>query len=206
MGPSISELKALSNTEGEGITAIVSEKSRTPLQQQRLRLIEYLSKKIPELRVLGRGSVAFGDKGAVLRGSAFHLAVENSIHPRYWTEKLSDPVLMSNYVFYGGHKSISDDLSEPGILMVNPWEEESVYRQILEKLAVGISANDRIGIQRNKNTIISRLNFHCTVERIVLESLPARPSGKFRVTLRPQNRQPMHRRVVNIFQGTSFGR
>ena len=49
-----------------------------------------------------------GDKFQILANSTHHLAIENSTHNDYWTEKLSDSILALNYTFYAGAPNLAD--------------------------------------------------------------------------------------------------
>lgn len=169
----------------EKISVIVSNKARTPLQAQRLRLVEYLSAKISDLEVFGVGHNPIGDKAAALAVSRYHLAVENSLHPGYWTEKLADPILMGCAVFYGGHPSYSNDLPGGGVTVIDPFDPESAYRTIGESLSAGYWAGSAEGIMRNKASLLSTRSFHRVIEKEVMGLSSSGPK-------RTQTRMPAH--------------
>lgn len=142
------------------VTTIVSQKSKTPLQQQRLRLVDYLSSHLEQFEVFGLAAQRVGDKADVLRTSRYHVAVENSSHRDYWTEKLADPILMDNVVFYGGHPSIARHFSSDSVVSIDPWNPEETYRTIsnaLDKNTWEVVAESR---SNNRSVLLEKLSFH----------------------------------------------
>jgi hypothetical protein len=149
------------------VTTIVSQKNQTPLQQQRLRLVDYLSAHLSQFEVYGLAAKQVKDKADVLGTSRYHVAIENSSHPGYWTEKLSDPILMDNVVFYGGHPSVSNYFSRESVLTIDPWNPEETYRAISEareKKTWEATADAR---GTNRKALLDRLSFHRELSRFL---------------------------------------
>ena len=119
----------------DALSVIVSSKARTPLQQQRLRFVDYLEKKITHIDVWGEGRRFVADKADVLGASRYHLAIENSQHSGYWTEKLSDPILMSNFVFYQGDPDVGAMFDTTAIAKIDCWDMDGSYRRISDIMA-----------------------------------------------------------------------
>jgi hypothetical protein len=61
----------------------------------------------PELKIYGRGINPVPDKYEVLRKFRYHLALENCVQDDYWSEKLADPILALNKVFYYGASNVN---------------------------------------------------------------------------------------------------
>jgi len=184
------------------VTAIVSQKARTPLQQQRLRLVDFLSTRLNDFEAYGLAAERVGDKADVLGSSRYHLAVENSAHPGYWTEKLSDPILMDNVVFYGGHASYADYFSDESILPVDPWDPESTYESIAKALERDTWAQAADARAINRCRLLEQYSFH----RVLAAYLSQHPheaakSGMFAVPAQhPTSRvkkffDPIYRRI-----------
>ena len=149
------------------VTTIVSQKSKTPLQQQRLRLVDFLSSHLEHFEVFGLAAQRVRDKADVLVTSRYHLAVENSSHRDYWTEKLADPILMDNVVFYGGHPSIAKHFSSDSVVSIDPWNPEETYRTIsdaLEKNTWEAVAESRA---KNRSVLLENLSFHRELSRFL---------------------------------------
>jgi hypothetical protein len=149
------------------LSVIVSSKSRTPLQVQRLRLVDYLVARMPEIEVWGEGTRYAHDKADVLKGSRYHLAIENSVHAGYWTEKLADPILMSNFVFYHGAPDYRSIFSPGAICSINPFDLDITYRAISDAISQGkweASSNDR---HENRRILIDEQSFHRAIDRLL---------------------------------------
>ena len=58
--------------------------------------------------VFGEGFHDFGDKWDVLAPYKYHIVIENSSEPYYWTEKLGDCFLAKTFPFYYGCKNVDD--------------------------------------------------------------------------------------------------
>ena len=151
----------------EKVSTIVSNKARTPLQQQRLRLVDYLLRHLSSFEAFGLEHARVEDKSEVLGTYRYHLAIENSSHQAYWTEKLADPVLMNNYVFYFGDPLVGNRFDSSSIQTVNPWDPESTYAllsEALEKSAWELSSRAR---ESNRHKLLRELSFHRTIEPIL---------------------------------------
>ena len=88
------------------LSVITSDKKLTPQQKQRLDFIAYLKSEIRGVEVFGRGFNEIDDKAEVLLKSRYHLALENSSHNGYWTEKFIDPLICGTQIIYAGDKSL----------------------------------------------------------------------------------------------------
>lgn len=103
------------------ITVIMSDKRITEMHRLRLDFVDFMLKNsdLP-LELYGRNFTPLSDKYEVLSSSKFHLAFENSVHHNYFTEKLHDPIIASNHVFYAGAPNIHDYYSRDRITLLNP--------------------------------------------------------------------------------------
>jgi hypothetical protein len=151
------------------LSVIVSSKSRTPLQIQRLKLVDFLAAKLTDIEVWGEGGRFARDKADVLRRSRYHLAVENSVHSGYWTEKLADPILMSNFVFYWGAPDYGSVFSPGAICSINPFDIDGSYRAISEAMGQEkwqASSKER---RENRRILIEEQSFHRAIDRLLPE-------------------------------------
>lgn len=91
------------------ISVITSNKAFTRGHQRRLdfvaRLKEHYGDKID---VFGRGFCEFSDKWDVLAPYKYHIAIENSSSPYYWTEKVADCFLAQAFPLYYGCTNLED--------------------------------------------------------------------------------------------------
>jgi hypothetical protein len=182
------------------VSVIVSDKSRTPFQQQRLKLVDYLASKIPEIQVFGVGSKPVADKADVLSQFRYHIAVENSAHEGYWTEKLSDPVLMRDFVFYGGHESFRADVTAPGVSLIDPYNLEGSYRLLCDSLSRDDWTRTAEGRFKNRETVLTAASFHRNIEKALL-NITLKPVGASIISIPAQHPVSHWKRLVDpIYQ------
>lgn len=183
------------------LSVIVSSKTRTPMQQQRLRLVEYLLHRIPSMEVFGFNYKELLDKKDALINSRYHLAVENSCHAGYWTEKLADPILMNNVVFYAGDPTIHRSFDSGSVIRVNPYDQEGTYREIASRMSEERWERSKPARLGNRTLLLENLSFHRTLERFLKDNtfapnngnlfhIPAQnPANRFKKSFDPIYRQ-----------------
>jgi len=190
------ELSSPRNPLGDVLSVIVSSKARTPLQQQRLRFVDYLEKKMTHVDVWGEGRRFAADKADVLRSSRYHLAIENSQHPGYWTEKLSDPILMSNFVFYQGAPDVGDALDTKGIEQIDCWDMDGSYRRISEIMAADLWKSSLEARENNRRALLEKHSFHRVLDRVIGDESFERVRAR-RTVIPAQHPAPRWKRVVD---------
>lgn len=85
------------------ISVITSNKAFTRGHLDRIKFVEKLKNHFGDIiDVFGRGFRTFNDKWDVLRPYKYHIAIENSSEPYYWTEKISDCFLAGTFPIYYG--------------------------------------------------------------------------------------------------------
>lgn len=104
------ELKPLKTfNKDELISVISSNKTFTQGHKKRFEFVKRLSEHFgSKLDVFGRGIRDVEDKWDAISEYKYHIVLENSACPDYWTEKLSDAFLGGAYPFYYGCPNISD--------------------------------------------------------------------------------------------------
>ena len=76
------------------ISAVVSTKSILPGHRRRLGFLRQLKRTLGDrLDIFGRGFHEIGDKADAILPYQYHLVLENTSMPDYWTEKLADAYL-----------------------------------------------------------------------------------------------------------------
>ena len=118
-----SNLQTLSTqtlTKTKMLTAITSNKKSTPMQRRRISFLHHLKDEMgDDLQVFGRGVSEISDKWEVLAQSTHHIALENSKHLDYWSEKLSDSIFSRNFTYYSGAPNIYEYFSPKSILSID---------------------------------------------------------------------------------------
>jgi hypothetical protein len=85
------------------LSVIASNMQITEGHRQRLRFVQQLAAHFgPRMEVFGRGIREVGDKWEAIAPYQYHIVIENSSFPDYWTEKLADTYLAGAYPLYYG--------------------------------------------------------------------------------------------------------
>lgn len=130
------------------ISLIVSNKDITSGHRKRLEFVEKIREHFgSHIDVFGRGIQSIEDKWDAIAPYKYHIVLENSIYPHYWTEKLSDTYLGGAYPFYYGDPKIHEyfpsnalttiDINSP-ILAIKKIEEalkNNQYEKSIEQIA-----------------------------------------------------------------------
>ena len=158
------------------ISVITSTKTLTPLHRQRLRLIDYLEKRIPELEVFGGGRQEILRKIDVFPRYRHHIALENAIHPSFWSEKLADPMLGLNQVFFGGHESAKNDFPGKSVMVINPWKKQESYRKIMDYLDAVDYPTLVPELRAHQAKIMNHLNISSVLSKLINELVQSAPN------------------------------
>jgi hypothetical protein len=131
------------------ISVVCSNLTTTEGQRKRLGFLKTLKREMPG-RVLhfGRGFDPIGDKLEAILPHRFHLVLENSSTPDYWTEKLADAYLGWAHPFYSGCPNLADYFPEDGFTAIDiSRPEEAIYRNsdVMER---GVGAEPLIECRR----------------------------------------------------------
>jgi hypothetical protein len=103
------DLERLTNKRTKLLSVICSTKTMTPAQRQRVALVQALKAHFGErIDVFGRGFHEIDDKAEGLVDYRFHVALENSDEPDYWSEKIADPFIAGAFPFYWGCRNLED--------------------------------------------------------------------------------------------------
>jgi hypothetical protein len=104
----LDEIRKIKYQKRNVLSVIVSSKEWTPLQKLRRDFIKYLHQK-QEIKIELFGEQNhLKDKFESLKFSKWSLAVENSRHPFYFSEKLTDAIISGSHSFYSGAPNIGD--------------------------------------------------------------------------------------------------
>jgi hypothetical protein len=105
----------------KAISVIMSDKRITEMHRLRLDFVDFMLKHSGlQFELYGRNFAPVSDKFETLSYSKFHLAFENSIHLNYVTEKLHDPIIANNHVFYVGAPNVHDFYSQDRVTILDP--------------------------------------------------------------------------------------
>jgi hypothetical protein len=161
--PGVSELLRMKT--GRSVTMIVSNKKITKMQKERLNFSNYLKEKLESFELYGRNIKQLDDKMSVLAPNSFHIAIENSQHPGYWTEKLADPIICLNRVFYVGDPTIAKTFHSDCVTEL-PFNDFSKSLNLIQSvMSTPLTKEILENIIYARQQILTSMNIHCAIER-----------------------------------------
>jgi hypothetical protein len=142
------------------VSVITSNKNISAAHQQRLSFV-YKLKEImgPELHIFGRGVNPISDKSDALNKYRYHLALENNSQNDYWSEKIADPLIALNKVFYSGGVNINNYFSERAVILIDIKNPVETAQLMLNSIRNNSWEQDLSIIRREKAKIIGEYNF-----------------------------------------------
>lgn len=185
-GLDFDELSRLQDVEKDRlISVILSQKSSTEGHRARNRFVGELKRRLgSDLDVFGVGYREIRDKFDGLAPYHYHLALENSRYPDYWTEKLSDAFLSFAYPFYHGCPNIGSYFPDGSLTVIDIEKVDESISIIENAVRRSVSETARDRIVESRNLVLNRYNFFPTV----VEILRGTEGGRKRlITLRPES-------------------
>ncbi len=158
VGRSYDELSGVGFPEKErDISVICSNKAMTSGHLQRMEFVERLLPLSPMTR-FGRGFHDLPDKWHGLAPFRYSVAIENSSHPHYWTEKISDCFLAGTVPIYWGAPNIADYFPMDAMIILRSLDHEEAA-QVIRVEATAEAYIHRMGALREaKRRILEEYN------------------------------------------------
>lgn len=113
----------------DAFSFITSNLNWMPGHELRLNLIDYLREQKVDFDLFGRGIRPIEDKCDALYPYKYSIAIENTVCPHYWTEKIADCFLSWTMPFYYGAPNIFDYFPEKSLVWIDPRNPKMHYRQ-----------------------------------------------------------------------------
>lgn len=141
------------------ISVVCSNASKTEGQRHRLALLETLKKRLGDKLVhFGRGFRHIGDKMEAILPYRFHLVLENSVQPNYWTEKLADAYLGWAYPVYLGCPNVDEYLPGEALVSINGLDADSVARRITALLEAPLDSRRQTALAEARARVLNVYN------------------------------------------------
>lgn len=158
------------------ISMVVSNKTGTPMQRARLKLLQLLINHFPNhIDFYGRGFKddrikSIDDKADALDDYMFSIAVENSQDPGYITEKLTDCFITGTVPLYSGAPNVDCFYASKGFLPIDVWSPEAVVifiRDVLLPYGENIYKELLPYVLSNRHTVLYKYSIIGVIKQIM---------------------------------------
>jgi hypothetical protein len=190
------------------ISVIVSDKAVTPGHAYRrafvARLREHFGARID---VFGRGIRSISDKADGILAYRYHVALENSEFPDYWTEKLADSFLGFAHPLYWGCPNLARYFPAESFTMLNIHDPAQAIATIEQAIGEDRYERSRAAVAEARASVLDRYNLFALAGELIgaasaQHAIACRlqPEAVFRDSLSKKLRQRLRRTVPRRFR------
>lgn len=175
------------------VSVVISSKVFHDGHRARIRFVEQLQDRLgSRLHVFGRGIREIDDKCDAIGPYAYHLALENTEAPSYWTEKLSDAFLGYAYPLYVGCPNATDWFPKESFEQLSLKDPRQSIATVERVLSENIY-HDRLGaIKKAREIALHQQTVFNVLERVICDLDVSRPRLPT-----PQVIQPLRKTLVD---------
>lgn len=167
--------------KNNGLSVICSRKVMIPGHQTRLDFVERLQQTLGSaLDVYGYGFRPITDKWPALAPYTWHLVLENSAVPDYWTEKVADAYLAWCMPLVWGCPNLGDYFPADSFLALNPDDPDGSLELIRQTISRPLSSGQMAAIREARRLVLEEYNLFSEIRRMV-ESSPAEAPSRVRI-------------------------
>jgi len=168
------------------VSVVCSSTASTPGQRRRLEFLAALKERLGDDIVhFGKGFTPINDKMDAILPYRFHLTLENSESPHYWTEKLADAYLGWSYPLYVGCPNLVDYFPADSFRALKMDDVEGAVAIIRRLLASPHNEAEIVATRAARDLVLDKYNsfvrFNHWVERFYCEG-----QAKERITIRSE--------------------
>lgn len=142
-------LRAADPVKSRKLSVVCSNKVLLAGHRRRLEFVKALKAQLKEdIDVFGSGFEPIPDKWDALAQYRYHIAIENSSEPDYWTEKLADPLLAKTFPLYWGCTNLASYFSPMSFRLLDLDDFSKSIRLVAEVMEsdLHVSARDAAAI------------------------------------------------------------
>lgn len=166
-------LKAVSFQNKErAVSVVCSDKTITEDHRRRLHFIHALKERLGEqLQVFGPGfrewPEKWPDKWDQIAPFQYHLALENSAHRDYWTEKVADAFLGGAFLLYWGCPNLREYFPNNSFHEVNRDDPKAAAASVAKLLDGNHYEMAKPAIANARNLVLDRYNLFAELSKYV---------------------------------------
>ena len=163
---------------------------------KRHQMLEYLLANLPGFVWKGQGICEIDHKYEALDSFRYHVAIENTVQPYHWTEKVADPILSLTLPFYSGDPALGEVLPEESFIRI-PVDDPAETLRIIKSAIENDEYTKRLpALKEARRRIIEQYNLYAQVLQVIAEheakGEPERPAGRL------YNRHYLRRNPLNL--------
>ena len=141
------------------LSVVCSDKQSKPGHRKRFEFVQQLKEAFgDEMDLFGTGQNPIADKSEAIRPYKYHIAIENSVAPDYWTEKLSDCYLEEAYPFYAGCPNVDKYFSTNAHSIINLDDPSASINLIRNAIATNQYETALSHIKEAKRKVLDEYN------------------------------------------------
>ena len=191
---SLIDYDSLKSFDGSGkdqlISVVTSGKRIREGHKRRLAFVNELKNIFGgDISIFAPGEMELVDKWDAIARYKYHIAIENSQYPDYWTEKLADSFLGLAYPFYYGCPNINEFFPSDSMTRIDIAKPRESAISIQDAIDNDVSNKARGALIESKRLIMDEYNYFATLSHIC-QGL--KRSGRFRrTTIYPEGHHPL---------------
>ena len=141
------------------IAVVCSNASYTPGHRRRLALLDFLKKRLGDKIVhFGRGFTPIDDKMEAILPYRYHLVLENSQSPNYWTEKLADAYLGWAFPLYLGCPNLKEYFPGDSFEHMDADNFEATEARLLSLLSTPFEETQVKALESARDLVLNKYN------------------------------------------------
>ena len=191
------------------LSVISSISSRLPGHRARREFVSRLQARLGDrVDVFGRGVRPIPDKADAIVPYRYHVALENSRLPDYWTEKLSDSYLGWAFPIYWGCENIGDYFSADSLIRIDISRPDEAIDMIESVLDEELTPDRVAELAAARALVLDRYNTfdvirrHCeTLQPREPREIVIRPQRHFQSSHIRRNAKRLVRKIISRLSG-----
>ena len=137
---------------------------------RRLECISGIKSRLPELDWYGKGIRAISNKTDALDEYKYHVAIENHIASRHWTEKISDAIMSECLTFYAGDPDLGQILPPESFIPIPVDDADEAVRIIKSAIANDEYSKRLPALKEARRLIHEKYNFYAQIISLIEEA------------------------------------
>ncbi len=180
----------------DAIAAVVSRKSLLPGHRRRLRFLKMLKEALGDrVEIFGTGIRQLPVKADAILPYKYHLALENTVMPSYWTEKVADAFLGFALPLVSGPPDLSRWFPEDSFVPIDLADTAKAIETVVSAIDNDIYADRLPAIVEARRRVLDDERLCPMIVRVIAAHPDATPRLAEPQTILPAPRLPLMGRI-----------